>query len=77
MDPHGYQSTTPDGARFSSSERRISIQAGAPLAGPHLMKDDRHATAGELPGALRAGQAGADDMDGGAHRVLLITNGTG
>ena len=30
---------------------------------PHLVQHDRHARLGELPGGLRAGEAGADDVD--------------
>ena len=48
------------------------VRLGLPL-GPHLVQHDGDAAAGELPGGLRAGEAAADDMDGGGHgRANLV-----
>ena len=48
----------------TSSAKPPVLCAGVITAGPHLVQHDRNAGLGELPGGLRAGEAGADDVDG-------------
>ena len=51
------------------AERRIEIGAAAPARLPRrLIDDDVPLAAGELHGGGEAGEAGADDMDGGLLR---------